>query len=114
MKWVTFSSVLFGLLVIGVGWTYVPHMAWCTYWDPPAATKIGRHFTFSPPSKAQGLHELEDALGNLNITDHWKEKVEATDFAPMTSFQRDQGIQSIFAGLAFILFPFVYKSWRRK
>ena len=114
MKWLTFSSVLIGVLVIGVGWTYVPHFAWCTYWDPPHGTKIGRHFIFSPPSKGQALHELKDALGHLNFADHWEEKVEATRFEPMALWQRDQGIHSIFVGLAFIISPFIIKSWRRK
>jgi hypothetical protein len=79
-----------------------------------AATKIGRHFTFSPPLKAQALHELKDALPLLNITDHWKEKVAATDCEPMALWQRDQSIQSIFAGIAFISFPFIYRSWKGK
>lgn len=114
MKWLTFSSVLLGILVMGIGWTYVPHMAWCSYWDPPIGTRIGWHFTFCPPTKAQALAELKDALDHLNFTDHWKEKVSATGFEPIALIQRDQGIQSIFAGLAFILFPFIYKSWRRK
>ena len=70
MRWLGFSSVLFGMLIMGIGWTYVPHFAWCTYWDPPIGTKIDRHFTFSPPSNAQALHELKEALPHLNISDH--------------------------------------------
>jgi len=112
MKWLTLTSVLLGFMVIGLGCTYVPYFAWCKYWD--SGTKIGRHFTFSPPSKEQALHELKDALPHLNITDHWKEKVAVTESEPMRLFQRDQCIQSIFAGVAFISFPFIYRSWKGK
>ncbi len=124
MRFVMFSSVLVGLLVIGIGCTYVPYFAWCTYWGDPISGHIGRHFIFSPPSKAQALHELKDVVDHrtgdvariplLNITENWKEKVAATDFEPMTPLQRDQSIQSIFAGLAFIIFPFLYRSRRKK
>jgi hypothetical protein len=114
MRWLTFSSALLGLMVIGLGCTYVPHFAWCDYWDSPVGTKIGRHFTFSPPSKERALHELKDALPHLDITDHWKEKVAVTECEPMRLFQRDQCIQSVFAGLAFISFPFIYRSLKRK
>lgn len=114
MKWVMYASILVGILIIGVGSTYVPYFAWCKYWDSPVGTKIGRHFTFSPPSKEQALRELKNALPCLNITDHWKEKVAATEYESMRLFHRDQCIQSIFAGLAFISFPFIYKSWKGK
>ncbi|MCB2205103.1 hypothetical protein KQI65_10165 [bacterium] len=114
MKWVMYLSVMIGLLIIGAGFTYAPYFAWCEYEDLQGGTKIGRHFTFSPPSKEQALRELKDALPHINVTDHWKEKVAATYTEPMTPLQRHQGISSIFVGSAFIAFPFLYRSRKRK
>ena len=114
MRWFGFSSVLFGMLIIGVGWTYVPYFAWCEYWDSPVGTKISRHFTFYPPSQAQALRELTEALPQLNISDHWEEKVAATAFEPMTQMRTVQGLQSIYPGLTFIALPIVIALRKRK
>ena len=122
MRLLMVSSVLIGMLILGVGFTYVPHTAWCTYWDEPIGGNIGRYFTFSPPTKAHALQKLKEVVDHrtgeinlippLNITDHWKEKVAATECWPISPLQRGQIIGTSFFGLAFI--AFLYRLSKKK